>query len=36
MDENNFGTRDKRGHFIPNEAAAKNPLWLRPTNFLNF
>ena len=34
MDENNFGTRDKRGHFIPNEAAAKNPLWLRPTNFL--
>ena len=35
MDENNFGTRDSRGHLIPNEAAPRNPLWLRPTNFFN-
>ena len=35
MDENKFGTRDSRGHLIPNEAAARNPLWMRPINFFN-
>jgi len=24
--EENFGYRDKRGHFIPKEAADKNPI----------
>ena len=32
IEENQFGYRDKRGHFVPNEAAEKNTLWLLPLN----
>ena len=32
IEENKFGFRDKRGHFIPKEAADKNPLWVLPLN----
>ena len=32
IEENKFGFRDKRGHFVPNEAADKNPLWILPVN----
>ena len=28
--EENFGYRDKRGHFVPKEAADKNPIWILP------
>ena len=30
--EENFGYRDKRGHFVPKEAADKNPIWILPFN----
>ena len=33
MDENKFGNRDSRGHFIPIESAEKNPVWILPLNF---
>ena len=33
IEEENFGYRDKRGHFVPKEAADKNPLWILPINF---
>ena len=32
IEENKFGFRDKRGHFVPKEAADKNPLWILPVN----
>ena len=32
IEENKFGFRDKRGHFVPKEAADKNPLWILPLN----
>ena len=32
IEEKNYGYRDKKGHFVPNEAAEKNPLWLLPLN----
>ena len=32
IEENKFGFRDKRGHFVPKEAADKNPLWVLPVN----
>ena len=32
IEENKFGFRDKRGHFVPKEAADKNPLWILPIN----
>ena len=32
IDENQFGYRDKRGHFVPKEAADKNPIWIIPLN----
>ena len=30
--EEDFGYRDKRGHFVPKEAADKNPIWIFPLN----
>lgn len=30
--EKDFGTRDNKGHFVPIEAADKNPLWILPLN----
>ena len=30
IEENKFGFRDKRGHFVPKEPANKNPLWVLP------
>ena len=32
IEENKFGFRDKRGPFVPKEAADKNPLWILPLN----
>ena len=32
IEENKFGFRDKRGHFVPKKAADKNPLWVLPIN----
>ena len=32
IEENKFGLRDKRGHFVPKDAADKNPLWILPLN----
>ena len=32
IEEKKFGFRDKRGHFVPKEAADKNPLWILPLN----
>jgi len=32
IEENQFGYRDKRGHFVPKEAADRNPLWVLPLN----
>ena len=33
IEEENFGFRDKRGHFVPKEATDKNPVWVLPLNF---
>ena len=33
VNEKDFGFRDKKGHFVPKEAADRNPLWLLPLNF---
>ena len=32
MDENDYGSRDQKGHYIPNELNIKNPLWIKPLN----
>ena len=32
MDENDYGSRDQKGHYIPNELNIKNPLWINPLN----
>ena len=36
IEENKFGFRDKRGHFVPKEAADKNPLWILPINLKKY
>ena len=28
IEEKDYGYRDQKGHFVPNEAAEKNPLWV--------
>ena len=32
IEEKNYGYRDQKGHFVPNEAAEKNPFWVLPIN----